>query len=237
MLKPSVDISSETNFLDGTVLLFDKPLTWSSFDLVKKVRNIIKSAKQIRKIKVGHAGTLDPLADGLLIVCTGKFTKKIEEIQGKKKVYTGEITLGETTPSYDKETEVDKTFETSHITNELLHSTCKIFEGNIMQKPPIFSALKREGKRLYQHAREGNIIEIKSREVKIEKFEITNISMPKIQFRVICSKGTYIRSLAYDFGLALNSGAHLSSLKREKIGDFDLKDAFSIESFQTAIHK
>lgn len=237
MLKPSVDISSETNFLDGTVLLFDKPLTWSSFDLVKKVRNIIKSAKQIRKIKVGHAGTLDPLADGLLIVCTGKFTKKIEEIQGKKKVYTGEITLGETTPSYDKETEVDKTFETSHITNELLHSTCKIFEGNIMQKPPIFSALKRQGKRLYQHAREGNIIEIKSREVKIEKFEITNISMPKIQFRVICSKGTYIRSLAYDFGLALNSGAHLSSLRREKIGDFDLKDAFSIESFQTAIHK
>lgn len=237
MLKPSVDISSETNFLDGTVLLFDKPLTWSSFDLVKKIRNIIKSAKQIRKIKVGHAGTLDPLADGLLIICTGKFTKKIEEIQGKKKVYTGEITLGETTPSYDKETEVDKTFETSHITNELLHSTCKKFEGNIMQKPPIFSALKREGKRLYQHAREGNIVEIKSREVKIEKFEITDINMPKIQFRVICGKGTYIRSLAYDFGLALNSGAHLSSLRREKIGNFDLKDAFSIESFQTAIHK
>lgn len=237
MLKPSVVISSETNFLDGTVLLFNKPLTWSSFDVVKKVRNIIKSAKQIKRIKVGHAGTLDPLADGLLIICTGKFTKKIDEIQGQKKVYTGEITLGETTPSYDKETEVDKTFETSHITDELLHSTCKIFEGKIMQKPPIYSALKREGKRLYQHAREGNIIEIKSREVEIEEFEITDISIPKIQFRVVCSKGTYIRSLAFDFGLALKSGAHLSSLRREKIGEFDLKDAYSIESFQGDILK
>ena len=237
MLKPNVAISSETNFLDGTVLLFNKPITWSSFDVVKKVRNIVKSAKKIKKIKVGHAGTLDPLADGLLIICTGKFTKKIDEIQAEKKVYTGEITLGETTPSYDKETEVDMTFKTSHITDELLHSTCKIFEGQIMQKPPIFSALKRERKRLYQHAREGSIIEIKPREVEIEKFKITNISMPKIQFSVVCSKGTYIRSLAFDFGLALKSGAHLSSLRREKIGEFDLKEAYSIESFRADILK
>jgi len=237
ILKANTNITSETDFQEGQVLLFNKPLGWSSFDVVKKARNIIKSAKNIRKIKVGHAGTLDPLADGLLIVCSGRFTKRIDEIQGQIKVYTGEITLGGTTPSYDKETEIDEVFETSHITEELIHSTCKEFEGKIMQKPPIYSALKREGKRLYQHAREGTKVKIESREVEVESFKITSIQMPTITFEVICSKGTYIRSLAYDYGKSINSGAHLSKLKREKIGNFSLEDAISIDSFKENILK
>ncbi len=237
MLEATTKINSETNFLEGKVLLFNKPLTWSSFDLVKKVRNTIKSNLNIQKIKVGHAGTLDPLADGLLIICTGKFTKKIDKIQGQKKVYTGEITLGGTTPSYDLETEIEGTFDTSHITEELIHNSCKKFEGKIMQKPPIYSALKREGKRLYQHAREGSKIEIKEREIEIESFKITSIEMPKLKFEVVCSKGTYIRSLAYDFGKELNSGAHLSALRREKIGDYYLSHAFSLNSFMEDIVK
>ena len=237
ILKANTNITSETDFLEGQVLLFNKPIGWSSFDVVKKARNIIKSAKNIRKIKVGHAGTLDPLADGLLIVCSGRFTKRIDEIQGQIKVYTGEITLGATTPSYDKETEIDEVFETSHITEELIHSTCKEFEGKIMQKPPIYSALKREGKRLYQHAREGTKVKIESREVEVESFKITSIQMPTITFEVICSKGTYIRSLAYDYGKSMNSGAHLSKLKREKIGNFSIEDAISIDSFKENILK
>ena len=235
ILKANSKITSETDFLEGQVLLFNKPLGWSSFDVVKKVRGIIKSVKNIRKIKVGHAGTLDPLADGLLIICTGKFTKRIDEIQGQKKVYTGEITLGATTPSYDKETEVDQTFDVSKITDKIIHKTSKKFEGKIMQKPPIFSALKREGKRLYKHAREGTKIEINAREVEIEKFKITSIEMPKITFKIVCSKGTYIRSLAHDFGKELNNGAHLSSLKREMIGNFSLSDSISIDSFKENI--
>jgi tRNA pseudouridine55 synthase len=237
ILKANTNITSETDFMEGQVLLFNKPLGWSSFDVVKKVRNIIKSAKNIRKIKVGHAGTLDPLADGLLIVCSGRFTKRIDEIQGQIKVYTGELTLGGTTPSYDKETEIDEVFETSHITEELIHSTCKEFEGKIMQKPPIYSALKREGKRLYQHAREGTKVKIESREVEVQSLKITSIQMPTITFEVICSKGTYIRSLAYDYGKSINSGAHLSKLTREKIGNFSLEDAISIDSFKENILK
>ena len=237
ILKANSRITSETDFLEGQVLLFNKPLGWSSFDVVKKVRGIIKSSKNIRKIKVGHAGTLDPLADGLLIICTGKFTKRIDEIQGQKKVYTGEITLGATTPSYDKETEVDQTFDVSKITDKIIHKTSKKFEGKIMQKPPIFSALKREGKRLYQHAREGTKVEIQAREVEIESFKIISIEIPKITFEIICSKGTYIRSLAHDFGKELNNGAHLSSLRREMIGDFSFSDAISIDSFKRNILK
>ena len=237
ILKANSKINSETDFLEGQVLVFNKPLGWSSFDVVKKVRGIIKSSKNIRKIKVGHAGTLDPLADGLLIICTGKFTKRIDEIQGQKKVYTGEITLGATTPSYDKETEVDQTFDVSKITNQLIHKTSKKFEGKIMQKPPIFSALKREGKRLYQHAREGTKVEIQAREVEIESFKIISIEIPKITFKIICSKGTYIRSLAHDFGKELNNGAHLSSLRREMIGDFSFSDVISIDSFKENILK
>lgn len=234
-LRANSKITSKTNFLEGQILLFNKPLGWTSFDLVKKVRGIIKSAKQIKKIKVGHAGTLDPLADGLLIVCTGKFTKKIQHLQKEKKVYTGEITLGSTTPSYDKETKINQNFDISEITNDLIYDISKKFEGKIMQKPPIFSALKREGKRLYKHAREGNKIEIKAREVEIEKFEIISIKMPKINFKVICSKGTYIRSLAHDFGRELNNGAHLSSLRREMIGNFSLSESISIDSFKKNI--
>ena len=237
LLKANSNITSKTDFLEGQVLLLNKPLGWSSFDVVKKVRGIIKSSKNIRKIKVGHAGTLDPLADGLLIICTGKFTKRIDEIQGQKKVYTGEITLGATTPSYDKETEVDQTFDVSKITDKIIHKTSKKFEGKIMQKPPIFSALKREGKRLYQHAREGTKVEIQAREVEIESFKITSIKIPKITFEIICSKGTYIRSLAHDFGKELNNGAHLSSLRREMIGDFSFSDAISIDSFKENILK
>ena len=237
MLKNLTKISKDTDFLEGATILFHKPIGWTSFDLVKKVRNIIKSNKKIKKIKVGHAGTLDPLADGLLIVCTGRFTKRIEEIQGQKKFYIGEMTLGYTTPSFDRETEVNETFEISHITKGLLHETCKTFEGNIMQKPPIFSALKREGKRLYQHAREGAIVEIKPREVEIEKFEITDINIPKLKFRVSCGKGTYIRSLAHDFGRELKSGAYLTCLRREQIGNFKLDEAYSIDKFQEKILK
>ena len=236
-LKANSRITSETDFLEGQVLLFNKPLGWSSFDVVKKVRGIIKTSKNIRKIKVGHAGTLDPLADGLLIICTGKFTKRIDEIQGQKKVYTGEITLGATTPSYDKETEVDQTFDVSKITDKIINKTSKKFEGKIMQKPPIFSALKREGKRLYQHAREGTKVEIQAREVEIESFKIISIEIPKITFEIVCSKGTYIRSLAHDFGKELNNGAHLSSLRREMIGDFSFSDAISIDSFKENILK
>ncbi|MGY8987322.1 MAG: tRNA pseudouridine(55) synthase TruB [Flavobacteriales bacterium] len=234
MLK-TTEVNKNTDFLGGSVLLFNKPLQWSSFDVVKKVRNIIKSGGKIGKIKVGHAGTLDPLADGLLIVCTGKFTKCVEEIQRQKKVYTGEITIGSTTPSYDKETEIDETFETSHITENLIYSSCKKFEGKIMQKPPIFSALKKDGKRLYQYAREGTTVEIKEREVEIEYFKITKIDIPKIEFEVKCSKGTYIRSLAFDFGKEIKSGAHLSSLRREQIGNYKIKNAISIEQFREKI--
>ena len=237
MLKANTNISSETNFLEGQVLLFHKPLRWSSFDVVKKIRNIIKTSFNLKKIKVGHAGTLDPLADGLLIICTGKFTKRIEEIQKQKKIYTGEIKLGATTPSYDKETEINKTFEISHVKNEILLETCKKFEGKIMQKPPIFSALKRNGKRLYQYAREGANVKIKAREVEIEKFQITDINIPKLKFRVSCSKGTYIRSLANDFGEKLKCGAYLTSLRREQIGNFKLDEAYTIDCFQEKILK
>ena len=235
MLTANSKVTSKTDFLEGQILLFNKPLGWTSFDLVKKVRGIIKSAKQIKKIKVGHAGTLDPLAGGLLIICTGKFTKKIQEIQKEKKVYTGEITLGATTPSYDMETKTNQTFDVSGVTNDLIYETAKKFEGKIMQKPPIFSALKLGGRRLYKYARAGNNIEIKSREVEIEKFKILSINMPKITFKVVCSKGTYIRSLAHDFGRKLNSGAYLSGLRREQIGNFKLSESLSLDSFKESV--
>lgn len=213
------------DYKEGQVLLIDKPLNWTSFQVVNKLRWHIRKEFGIKKIKVGHAGTLDPLATGLLILCTGKFTKKIDEYQGQIKEYTGELTLGETTPSYDLETEVNETFPIEHITEELIYSTTKQFTGEIDQKPPIFSAIRKEGRRLYEIAREGGTTEIKSRRITIESFEITNINFPKIEFRVVCSKGTYIRSLAYDFGKALNSGAHLSALRRTKIGDFSVDNA------------
>lgn len=220
------------NIKEGQVLLFDKPLHWTSFQVVNKVRWLIKKKFGLKKIKVGHAGTLDPLATGLVILCTGKATKTIESLMGQTKVYTGEFTLGATTPSYDLETEVDETYPISHISKELIDATLNQFRGEIMQRPPIFSALKKEGKRLYEFARKGEDVDIPKREVQIDHFEITNYNLPQLKFKVQCSKGTYIRSLAYDFGKALNSGAHLSELRRTQIGDYKIEDAMSIEDFE-----
>ena len=222
---------TEEDYKNGQVLLIDKPLNWTSFQVVNKLRWEIRQRFNIKKIKVGHAGTLDPLATGLLIICTGKQTKEIHVYQGQIKEYTGTFTIGATTPSYDLETEVDKTYPTEHITETLLHETTKQFIGDIQQKPPIFSAIKKDGKRLYELARKGETTEIKARTVSITEFEITKINLPEVEFRVVCSKGTYIRSLAYDFGLALNSGGHLSALRRTKIGDFAVENGVSVEGF------
>lgn len=228
---------TEEDYKNGQVLLIDKPLTWTSFQVVNKLRWEIKQQFNLKKIKVGHAGTLDPLATGLLIICTGKQTKQINTYQGQIKEYTGTFTIGATTPSYDLETEVDKTYPTEHITKELLNETTKQFIGDIQQKPPIFSAIKKDGKRLYELARKGETTEIKSRTVTISEFEITNVNLPEVEFRVVCSKGTYIRSLAYDFGLALNSGAHLSVLRRTKIGKFSVNNAVSVDGFINDLKK
>ncbi|MCK0188830.1 tRNA pseudouridine(55) synthase TruB [Arenibacter sp. F20364] len=222
---------TKENFLEGQVLLIDKPLGWSSFQAVNSLKWKIRKKFQLKKIKIGHAGTLDPLATGLLLICTGKATKTINELQGQEKEYTGTITLGGTTPSYDLETEINENFPTDHITNELIHSTTAQFIGDIEQIPPVFSALKKDGKRLYEYAREGKEVEIKKRGVTITEFEITSVELPMIHFRVVCSKGTYIRSLAHDFGKALQTGAHLSSLKRTKIGDFNVNNAITPEEF------
>lgn len=224
-------MKTEEDYKNGQVLLIDKPLEWTSFQVVNKLRWHIRKRFDIKKIKVGHAGTLDPLATGLLVICTGKKTKTINEYQGQVKEYTGTITIGATTPSYDLETEINETFATNHITDQLIHETTKQFTGIIQQKPPIFSAIKKEGKRLYELARKGETTEIKSREITVSTFEITSINDNKLNFRVVCSKGTYIRSLAYDFGVALKSGAHLSALRRTKIGNFHVDNAVSIENF------
>lgn len=217
-----------SNFSAGELILVNKPIDWTSFDVVKKIRNVLKKKLRVNKLKVGHAGTLDPLATGLLIICTGKYTKKIPQIQTQAKTYTGTFTFGNTTPSYDLETEIDKTFPTSHITKKLIARTAESFVGNILQKPPIFSALKKDGKRLYEYARNEKKVEIKDRNVVVHSFEIIKIDFPIIHFRISCSKGTYIRSLAHDFGLAVKSGAHLSKLCREKIGKYHLENAVTI---------
>lgn len=222
---------TEEDYKNGQVLLIDKPLTWTSFQVVNKLRWEIKQRFNIKKIKVGHAGTLDPLATGLLIICTGKQTKQIDTYQGQVKEYTGTFTVGGTTPSYDLETAVEETFPTAHISEDLLHKTTEQFTGEIQQKPPIFSAIKKDGKRLYELARKGETTEIKERTVTVSKFEITKINLPEVAFRIICSKGTYIRSIAFDYGKALNSGAHLSALRRTQIGDFSADDALSVEEF------
>lgn len=221
------------DFLNGQILLIDKPLHWSSFQAVNKLKYILKRKFDLpKKFKIGHAGTLDPLASGLLIVCTGKFTKRITEIQAQAKEYTGTITVGATTPSYDLETEIDFTFPTEHISETLILETTKQFIGEIDQKPPVFSAIKKDGKRLYEHARAGEEVEIAFRKTTIHEFEITRIALPEIDFRVTCSKGTYIRSLAFDFGKALNSGGHLTKLRRTKIGDFNVENGLTPEEFE-----
>ncbi|MEM8846607.1 MAG: tRNA pseudouridine(55) synthase TruB [Bacteroidota bacterium] len=221
------------HYLEGQILLIDKPYEWSSFQALNAVKWAIRKKYNLdKKFKIGHAGTLDPLATGLLVICTGKFTKKIPELQGQIKEYTGTITLGATTPSYDLETEVDQTYPISDITEEKIREILPKFIGKIEQTPPLFSALKKDGKRLYEFAREGKQVEIKSRIIEIHTFEITRFELPEVDFRVICSKGTYIRSLAHDFGKALNSGAHLSALRRTKIGDFNVSKAVSPEIFK-----
>lgn len=223
------------DFKEGQILLFDKPLNWTSFQLVNKVRWLIRKSCSIKKIKVGHAGTLDPLATGLLVICTGKFTKRIEEFQGQEKEYTGTFTLGATTPSYDLETEFDTTFALDHISENDITNAVSEFIGEIEQVPPVFSALKKDGKRLYEYARNGEEVEVKSRKVTIIEFEITGIRFPEVDFRVVCSKGTYIRSLANDFGKALNSGAHLSALRRTRIGEFKVENALDLEAFENLL--
>ena len=224
------------DFLNGQVLLIDKPLTWSSFQAVNKLKYILKRNFDLpKKFKIGHAGTLDPLASGLLIICTGKFTKKITEIQAQPKEYTGTFFIGATTPSYDLETEIDQTYPSTHINEALIYKTVAQFLGEIDQKPPVFSSIKKEGIRLYEHARAGIEVEIASRKTTIYEFEITRIALPEIDFRVVCSKGTYIRSLAFDFGKAINSGSHLTALRRTKIGDYNVQNALTPEQFEKSI--
>lgn len=232
------------DFHKGEVLLIDKPLTWTSFQAVNKIKYAIKQHPSLLledgtrvKPKVGHAGTLDPLATGLLIVCTGKKTKSINELMGMEKEYTGSFTLGATTPCYDMEKPVDKTFPTEHITEKLIHETAEKFLGLQQQVPPIFSAIMINGKRAYDLARAGEEPEIKSREIEIKEFEITKIQMPLVEFRIVCSKGTYIRSIARDFGLALNSGAYLSSLRRTRIGNYSVEGAPTPEEFSKLIQQ
>ncbi|MCL2414561.1 MAG: tRNA pseudouridine(55) synthase TruB [Bacteroidales bacterium] len=209
-----------TPYEEGQVLLIDKPYGWTSFQVVNKLKWKIRHAHKLSKLKIGHAGTLDPLATGLLIVCTGKFTKRIEEFQAQEKEYTGTFVLGATTPCCDMEKPVDKTFPTSHITEQLILETAKTFVGEQMQIPPIFSAVKIDGKRAYDYARQKQDVEIKAKSVFIQTFEITRIEMPEVDFRIVCSKGTYIRSIARDLGKKLQSGAYLSALRRTRIGDF-----------------
>ena len=220
------------DFLNGQILLIDKPLHWTSFQAVNKLKYVLINKVGLpKKFKIGHAGTLDPLASGLLLVCTGKFTKRITELQGQSKEYNGTFYIGATTPSYDLETEIDETFKTSHIDETVIHESVKQFLGEIDQKPPIFSAIKKDGVRLYEHARAGETVEIASRKTTIHEFEITRIAFPEVDFRVVCSKGTYIRSLAYDFGKAMDSGAHLTVLRRTKIGEYDVNNAIDINDF------
>jgi tRNA pseudouridine55 synthase len=231
------------NFHSGEILLIDKPLTWSSFQAVNKIRHAIKNHPSLTvdnvkvKPKVGHAGTLDPLATGLLIMCTGKKTKTINELMGMEKEYTGTFFIGATTPCYDLEKPVDKIFPTEHITNEMIFSAAKKFTGIQQQVPPLFSAIFIDGKRAYEYARAGEEAEIKPREIEIKEFEITEIAMPYVSFRIVCSKGTYIRSIARDFGLELGSGAHLTKLCRTRIGNFRLENAISPVEFSASINK
>ncbi len=219
-------------FINGKVILIDKPLEWTSFQVVNKIRWLIKTAFGIKKIKVGHAGTLDPLASGLLILCTGKMTKRIEQFMNQEKEYTGTFILGATTPSYDLETEINQRFSTAHIDERLLQSTRSQFIGEIKQQPPIFSALKKEGQRLYEFARKGIDVDIPFKTVFVKSFELTKINLPEVSFKIKCSRGTYIRSLAHDFGKALETGAYLGSLRRTKIGTFSVTEATQIEHFE-----
>ena len=219
------------DFQTGEMILIDKELNWTSFDVVSKLRNSIKKKLNIKKIKVGHAGTLDPLATGLLIICTGKMTKRIDEFSGLNKTYIGKMTIGSTTPSYDLETKPNVYYPTEHINKNLIIETAKKFVGKIDQKPPVFSAVKKDGVRLYKLARKGVKVEVKKREIKIHEFLISSINFPEVEFSLTCSKGTYIRSLAHDFGKELGSGAHLSELRRTSIGDYSVDKSTKLMEF------
>ena len=222
------------NFQQGEILYFDKPLNWTSFDVVNRVRNLI-SRHLNEKIKVGHAGTLDPLATGVMILTTGKATKRIEELQSTEKEYIATLKLGETTPSFDLEHEVDKTFPFEHITQEMVEESLKNFIGEIWQIPPVFSAVKVNGKRAFDYARKGNDVELKPKLLVIKEIEILSFFLPILQIRVVCSKGTYIRALARDIGVSLNSGAHLTALQRTRVGDATLENCLTIEQFAEKI--
>ncbi len=219
------------DFQKGEILLFNKELDWTSFDLVQKIRNNLCRTMGIKKLKVGHAGTLDPKATGLMILCTGKATKQIESLQAGEKEYIATLKLGATTPSFDLETDEDKQFETIHITRSIVEEVLKEFVGETDQVPPVFSAVKVDGKRAYHHARKGEDVKLRSRTITISEIELIRFSQTEIAIRVVCSKGTYIRSLARDIGKSLNSGAYLIGLKRTRIGDYRLEDAFSAEFF------
>jgi tRNA pseudouridine55 synthase len=223
------------DFVDGAIIYVNKPLGWTSFDLVAKIRSRISRHLKIKKIKVGHAGTLDPLATGVMIVCTGKATKKIEEFQCQTKEYVATLKLGETTPSFDLETKVDGYYETNHISRELVESTIRQFTGSIEQVPPAFSACKINGDRAYELARNGREVKLKAKTLVIDKIELLEYNMPEITIRVICSKGTYIRALARDIGVALNSGAHLTQLVRTRVGDIALNKCIEIENIDELI--
>ena len=224
------------DFQQGAFLLVDKPLEWTSFDVVNKIRYALRKSLGIKKIKVGHAGTLDPLATGLLIICTGKFTKKIDQFQALYKVYDGHFTIGASTPSYDAETAIDQQFETKHLTEEILRNNLQHFVGEIEQVPPMYSAIKGNGQALYKKARKGEKVRIKSRIVTIHDYQILEIKDKQISFEIKCSKGTYIRSLAHDFGQKLNNAAYLSKLRRTQIGEHHLKDAWQLDALIEHIH-
>ena len=225
------------DFIEGEVLYIDKPLHWTSFDVVNKTRNILRHSLGVKKIKVGHAGTLDPLATGVMILCTGKATKTIDSYLHKDKEYIATIKLGATTPSYDAETDENATFPTDHITRELVENTLKNFIGDIDQVPPLYSAIRIDGTRAYELARKDKDVAIKPRKVRIDAIELLDFALPYIKIRVACSKGTYIRSLANDIGAALQSGGYVSSLQRTKVGDVTIEDCISIESFQDKIEQ
>jgi tRNA pseudouridine55 synthase len=226
-----LEFKKSYDFINGEVLLFDKNLEWTSFDLVSRVRNTLCRKVGIRKLKVGHAGTLDPLATGLMILCTGKSTKQIESFQLQEKEYIATLQLGATTPSFDMETEEDSQNDFSFITEELFKAAAKKFEGEIEQVPPVFSAVKVKGKRAFEYARSGESLKLQPKNIFINEIELLSFQLPKVMIRVVCSKGTYIRSLARDIGTELNCGAYLTGLQRTRIGDFKIEDAMTVDYF------
>jgi tRNA pseudouridine55 synthase len=220
------------NLVEGEIILINKPETWTSFDVINSLRYFHKKVLGIKKVKIGHTGTLDPLATGLLILCTGKFTKQIEAFKAYDKEYTGSFILGATTPSFDRETQVDQQFEIQHITDQLILEAATNYTGNLHQKPPIYSAVKVKGKRAYDYARRDKPVELEAKPITIREFEVTHIEMPEVFFRIACSKGTYIRALARDFGQSLQSGAYLNTLCRTRVGPYHLRDAWTLDDLK-----